>query len=413
MKILLVAPVCDGTAVGESRIAFQWAQRLADRHDVTVLSYYQRTGRPLTPQLPRARVVEWAEPPFLSRFSRFNSMINPGYVSFYFRVRRWLKANARQEHFDVAHQVVPVSVRYPSPLAGSGIPYVIGPVGGSLVSPPAFAAEEGGAPWYTRLRAIDGFRLRRDPVLRHSFSQASVVLGIARYVADLLASIPLQDFRELNDSGIDALPEPVAPSERTEGVRLLFVGRLVRTKGARDAIRAVARVPRGTVTLDVVGEGYDLDACRLLVDSLDLQDLVTFHGWVPHDEVMEHFAKADVFVFPSYREAGGIVVTEAMSFGLPVIVCDGGGPANTVTDGCGIRVPAHTPEQYARDLATAISTLAAGPALRAALGTSGRQCVAQRGLWDVRIRTIECIYRSVVEQRQSGVRRDVCDPPGE
>ena len=49
-------------------------------------------------------------------------------------------------------------------------------------------------------------------------------------------------------------------------MRLLYVGRLVRSKGLRDAIRAIARLTSSApVVLDVVGEGFDREACETLV----------------------------------------------------------------------------------------------------------------------------------------------------
>ncbi|MDQ7992686.1 MAG: hypothetical protein AAGC63_05770, partial [Propionicimonas sp.] len=252
MKLLLVAPTADSEAVGESWIAYQWVARLAERHDVTVLSYHQRAKRPLAGQLPNARVVEWREPPLVGRNERFSAMLNPGYLPFLWRARRWIRAaRARGEHFDLGHQVAPVSLRYPSPLAATGIPYVVGPVGGSLDSPPAFVAEEGGAPWFTALRRLDTFRLRHDPVLRRSFAQAACVLGIADYVRDLLGDIPVREFRVLSDTGIEELPPAAPGSDRTAGVRFLFVGRVIRTKGVRDAVRAIGTLPPEVGVLDV------------------------------------------------------------------------------------------------------------------------------------------------------------------
>lgn len=396
MKLLLVAPTADRDATGESWIAYQWVSRLAKRHDVTVLSYYQRTKRPLAGQLPGVRVVEWREPPVIGRNERFSAMLNPGYVPFSWHARRWIRAAVAQgERFDVAHQLAPVSLRYASPLAGSGIPYVVGPVGGSLASPPGFAAEEGGAPWFTALRALDGFRLRHDRVLRRSFSEAACVIGIADYVRDLLDGIRLRSFRTLSDTGIEALPPAAPGSGRTRGVRFLFVGRVIRTKGVRDAVRAMQLLPRGTGVLDVVGDGYDREACQRLAVELEVDDLVRFHGRVPHEEVLVLMSEADVFVFPSYREAGGIVVTEAMSYGLPVIVCDLGGPATTVDDASGIKVPAHDPVQLATAVSDAMAALAADPQRRAAMGSAGRSRIAQLSLWDNRVAFMERIYEEV------------------
>lgn len=396
MKLLLVAPLADRHAVGESWIAFQWASRLAARHEVTVLSYHTRTGRALQPQLPGARVIEWREPPLIGRNERFAAMLKPGYIPFRWHARRWIRdALARGEQFDVAHQLSPVSLRYATPLTGCGIPYVMGPVGGSLTSPAAFVPEESGAPWFTSLRVLDGFRLRHEIGLRRTFAEAACVIGIADYVKELLEGIPLKDFRTLSDTGVDSLPEPASGSSRTSGVRFLYVGRVIRTKGVRDAIRAVGLLPRGLVVLDVVGEGHDRSVCEALVAELGLTRFVRFHGRVPHDQVASYYTRADVFLFPSYREAGGIVVVEAMSHGLPVIVCDRGGPATSVDDASGFRIAATEPKQYAHALAGRMAELARDPEKRQAMGMAARLRIKSNGLWQSRVEYIEQIYAEV------------------
>ena len=49
-------------------------------------------------------------------------MLKPGYISFYMQARRWIKNSLQSgDTFDVAHQVTPASLRYPSPAAGLGI----------------------------------------------------------------------------------------------------------------------------------------------------------------------------------------------------------------------------------------------------------------------------------------------------
>ena len=106
----------------------------------------------------------------------------------------------------MAHQVVPVAMRYPSPLRVSSVPYIIGPVGGSLESPPGFQGLDNG-PWYQRLRALDGLRMRRDPSLRHSYERAAVVLGIADYVREFLGPLSLHRFEVLSETGLVEMPE--------------------------------------------------------------------------------------------------------------------------------------------------------------------------------------------------------------
>ena len=262
-KILLVAPTIDGTDVGEAWVAYQWASRLSVRHDLTVLTYAKVGAPSARAQLPDAEVVEWREPPVLHRMERFNSILKPGYPVFAVRARRWLRdAAASGRHFDVAHQVAPVAMRYPSPLAGSGIPYLMGPLGGSLPSPVGFAQEEGTAPWYMKLRALDALRFRHDPVLRRSYCGAAIVIGIAPYVEELLRDVPIRRFEVLSETGLTDLPPHVDRQSRSGPTRLLYVGRLVRTKGARDAIRALAHLRDLDVHLDVVGSGPDGEACQ-------------------------------------------------------------------------------------------------------------------------------------------------------
>jgi glycosyltransferase involved in cell wall biosynthesis len=399
-KLLLIVPTCDGLDVGEAWVAYQWARHLAVRNDLTVLTYHKRGRTPASAQLPGIRVIEWAEPPGLGRAERFNSMLKPGYVPFYFRARRWIRAaQARGERFDVAFQPVPVAMRYPSPVAGLGIPLVIGPVGGSLQSPPGFRDGERRAPWYLRLRKLDQLRVRRDPLLRGTYEQASCVLGIAPYVREFLSGIAVRRFEVMSETGIQALPEPVNRADRSGEMRLLFVGRLIPTKGARDAIRALGLARELPASLDIVGDGYDRAACEALTAELGLSDRVRFHGQISRGQVEDLYRSADIFVFPSYREPGGNVVFEAMGHGLPLIVSDLGGPGNVVDETCGIRLHPETPEQYARDIAAAVSKLVTRGDLRRALGEGARQRVADIGLWASKAANLEALCAEVTAQR--------------
>ena len=402
-KLLLIAPTCNAQDVGEAFVGYQWVRQLSARHDLTVLTYHKAGAPPLSTQISGARIIEWAEPPGVGRAERLNSMLKPAYVPFYARARRWIRAAlARGERFDLAHQPLPVAVRYPSPLAGLGIPYVLGPVGGSLGSPPAFTAEEGTSPWYVALRGLDGLRLRRDPLLRLTFQQAGCVLGIAPYVRDRLAGVGVRRFVVMSETGLDTLPGPVDRTGRRGPARLLYVGRLVRTKGARDAIRAVGMLPGLPVCLDVVGDGCDRGACEALAGQLGLGGRVRFHGWLAREQVDAFYRDADVFVFPSYREPGGNVTFEAMGHGLPLVVSDRGGPSAVVDATCGIRVHPESPDQYAQDLASAVAGLVRDPALRTALGQGARRRVREIGLWDTRAQQIEPVYAGVLADGASG-----------
>jgi glycosyltransferase involved in cell wall biosynthesis len=395
-KVLLIAPTCDPNDVGEAWVAYQWAKGLAARHDVTLLTYHKRGKQPAAKTLSDVHVVEWTEPPLVGRAERLNSMLKPGYAPFFLRARRWIRnALARGDHFDIAHQPVPVAMRYPSPILGLGVPYVIGPVGGGLISPPGFADDDT-APWYVGLRSLDGLRLRRDPLLRRTYEGADCVLGIADYVRESLEGMRIRRFEIMSETGIEQLPPAPARDAPRRPIRLLFVGRLIRTKGARDAVHAMQHLTDLDIVLDVVGDGYDRSACEQLAAELGLARRVVFHGRQPRTSVTRFYRQADIFVFPSYREPGGNVTYEAMAAGLPVITSDRGGPGAAIDDSSGIRVTPTAPHAFSRTLAAAIRRLVDNEELRKKLGEGAYRRVGEIGLWDQKINLATTLYDEIL-----------------
>lgn len=400
-RVLLIAPA-NGQDIGELWVGFQWARNLAPLHDVTLLSYRKRGASPVAGQLSGLRVIEWVEPAGFGRFERFNSLLKPGYLSFYMQARRWIRAAlAAGERFDVAHQPVPVAIRYPSPVAGLGIPYIVGPVGGSLDSPAGFVADEGGEPWYVRLRKIDDLRLRHDPLLRRTYEDASCVVGIAPYVRDELGSVSVRRFETMSETGLVTLPDAptrdyLAPTEGRP-LRLLFVGRVIRTKGVRDVVAAMGRLADLPIELDVVGDGFDRGACESLAARLGVSASINFVGRLPRDAVDDYYRRADIFVFPSYREPGGNAVFEAMGFALPLVVCDRGGPASAVDESCAELLTAIDPDQYAQSIADSVRRLALDPDRRRRMGLAARSRVQNVGLWSSKIEAMSALYATLCD----------------
>jgi len=408
-RVLMIAPNFNREDVGEAWSSYQWVAGLAEHFDVTALTYTRRDRPAATPQIPGARVIEWRDLPLVGRGERFNAMLKPGYVAFHRRARGWIRrALASGERFDVALQVAPLAIRYPSPLVGMGIPYLIGPLAGSLPTPPAFRGEVA-EPWYMRLRELDRWRLRSDPWLRRTYREAQIVIGVGPYVGELMDGIGVKRFEWASETGVETLPPP-RPMETAasthESIRLLYVGRVVRTKGLRDAVRALGHLPPGVrVRLDAVGDGPDLAACRREAAELGLGGCVVFHGRVPRERVDEFYRAADVFVFPSFREPSGNVVLEAMGHALPLIVADRGGPGYAVRPDAGVRVAVRDPAQFARDLAAAIEDLAQDRARLACFGQGARELVTRQHLWPKKIEWMCGLIEQVVGAGGSVARR--------
>ena len=160
--------------------------------------------------------------------------------------------------------------------------------------------------------------------------------------------------------------------------------------------------PSRPFRFDVVGDGFDREACERLVTQLGLTDTVHFHGRLARQDVDRFYRDADVFVFPSYREPGGNVVLEAMAHSLALIVCDRGGPGAAVTENCAIKVPAQDPDQFVRDLSTAIARLIDDGELRRRLAVAARAHVTATALWDTKIDRATELYRELVVEHRRG-----------
>jgi len=407
MKVVLFAPHIDATDVGEALVAYKWAEALSRRVDLTVLAF-QRPGRPdLARQLPHAEVVTWPEPAILLKAERLNAMLKPGYLLIYRDGRRWLRRQMAQgRRFDIGHQLMPQAARYPALFHGLGIPHVLGPLGGSLPTPEAFRAEAGPGRWFTRLRALDAWRFRHDFWLRRSFKSADLILGVAPYMRETLGAIPLRRFEPVLELGIDDLA-PERPLGQGAGLQLVHVGRGVRTKGLRDAVRAMAHLDDlRDVTLISAGQGEEIEKARAEAQALNVADRVTFLGQITHTEVRALYEASDIFVFPSFREAAGGVLYEAMRAGLPVITVNHGGPGFITDDACAIRLALSTPEALARDIAGAVRELYGDRDRLRAMGAASRARVAAEGLWDNKIDQMIGFYTEILDKApQQGARQ--------
>lgn len=165
-----------------------------------------------------------------------------------------------------------------------------------------------------------------------------------------------------------------------EASRLLFVGQCAEYKGLEYLIRAMPLLSDPSVTLDVVGntQGEPDYYARLvaLVGEFSLQDRIVFHGHVSDRAVLGRFYEhADIFVLPSLVEGFGIVLLEAMSYGLPIVGTMVGAIPELVMHGVnGFLVPPANPAA----LAEAISRLLDSVGLRKQCGQAGHRFVVER-----------------------------------
>jgi glycogen synthase len=162
------------------------------------------------------------------------------------------------------------------------------------------------------------------------------------------AQLPLGDWRVIYN-GIDLSRfHPRQTAEPRDGLRLLFVGRLVKEKGAHLAIAAVRELRRqgySDIRLDVAGipcfpQRYH-DGLQDAVAEAQLGNHVRFLGAVPNAELPGVYRTHDALLFPSsHLEGLPVTILEAMACGVVVVATTSGGTAELLEDGKnGLAVP--------------------------------------------------------------------------
>lgn len=158
-------------------------------------------------------------------------------------------------------------------------------------------------------------------------------------LADAYA-IPLKASTTVVEPGVEQAP--VSPAgEPGEPLRLLCVATLTPRKGQDVLIEALAGLKASGWRCDCYGGARDAEftlRLQYLVEFHDLEAQVTLHGECGSDTLEAAYQHAHALVLPSWYEGYGMVVTEALAHGLPVITTTGGALRDTLPAGAGLSV---------------------------------------------------------------------------
>ena len=201
--------------------------------------------------------------------------------------------------------------------------------------------------------------------------------------------------------GLDVEPAPSGATGRSHAdtpVKLLYVGEISRVKGLTYLIEAMSRIRHLPVELDVVGgckqEPAYYQLVRRGIDQHGLADRVRFHGHLGRSQLDDLLPRTHILVAPSLSEGYGMMLAEAMCYGLPIIATNAGAIPEIVVDGAnGLLVP----PADAAALAAAIERLVSGPALRERMGETNRRKALALPTWDDFRATLECDLAPLIE----------------
>jgi len=185
-----------------------------------------------------------------------------------------------------------------------------------------------------------------------------------------------------------------------EGPMVGVVARLEPEKGHPTLLEGwpavLAEYP--TATLFIIGEGSRRVALEAQAAELGIAGSVVFTD--RRDDVPAVTKALDVAVLPSYREAQGLTILEAMALSRPVVASNVGGIPEMIEDGVtGLLVPPHDADA----LGAAITRLLRDHPLADTLARAGHDLVHERFCVELMARAVETIYDEAVAEREVAV----------
>ena len=233
------------------------------------------------------------------------------------------------------------------------------------------ASRLSGVPWSFTAHATE---IYADNLLREKCESATFVRFIAKAMMERARSVApgVDESRwTLLRLGVEVPPVPTAVPANEPPVVLLAAG-FTGHKGHDVLLDATRRLVDEGQSLEVwlAGAGPAEEEVRRQVQRLALGDVVRFHGYVAHAEVLEWLGegRVDLVVLPSNAEGLPVSLIEALAYGVPAVASDVGGVGELLGDGCGQIVP----PRDAGALAAAMQRVLSSPELRAAQAAAGR-----------------------------------------
>lgn len=191
------------------------------------------------------------------------------------------------------------------------------------------------------------------------------------------------------------VPHASASGWRTAPQRLLYAGRVVRSKGVDTLIRAVAILKRShpNVTLTLIGydTGGQWASLRRLAGQVGVSRSIRWLGGRAHRAVLGEYRRYGMVIMPSRMEAFGLVALEALAQGVPLVSTRRGGLSDFVSD----RVAQVIPTVSAAAIASAVRSVWSDRKRTLLRVLAGRQLAARYSHAAVAAR-YRRLYRSVV-----------------
>ncbi|MGZ5561987.1 MAG: glycosyltransferase family 4 protein [Halobacteriota archaeon] len=193
---------------------------------------------------------------------------------------------------------------------------------------------------YSEAQNPNRLRTRKRAIAQRQFGRmvvrkAAGLLSVSRFAADFFKALGASPAKIYPFGYFRSKPGILSNVRRIKSkdeIEVVFVGQLVHRKGVDLLVEAMCPLFRDYpyLKLTLVGNGVMQTKLDLQVESAGISERVTFAGRVDSNQIPERLSAADLVILPSRWDGWGLVVNEAFSVGVPVIVSDQCGVAELV-----------------------------------------------------------------------------------
>lgn len=156
-------------------------------------------------------------------------------------------------------------------------------------------------------------------------SRISLVFASGKLHVELLNALGYKGNVKVT-KGVGIINKPAfEPQKKEYKKRFLFIGRLSPEKNLKQLIGIFNTLPNHILTL--IGTGIQEKELKSIAN-----ENIVFVGQVENSCLQEYFKNSDIFILPSIAEPWGLVVEEALYFGLPVMVSQNCGASELIED---------------------------------------------------------------------------------
>ena len=439
MKVFVIAFACEPNRTSEPGVGWNIVGELAKHHELTVLTRCNNrkdieTYIAASPQSPHGK-IHWEYYDLAEWFHRLKKKLPCG-IQLYQEL--WQRGAAKNysdrfKKYDIVHHLTFGSIFFTPWAAKYTDSLVWGPIGGaSGTMEDAFLKNESIksrisemfyrlVTWYSFHPAPWAARLRRK--CRAILFRTSELASVAKLEPGQITSVIPET----------AYAGEIAPRQyKTDRhpLKIMSVGRLIPLKGVKYTIQAFSKFIEagGAGELHIYGDGplrseleflatagcgfntetrsrrktsVSSESLSLCVKKSNGGSTVTFHGNVPNSEILAALDSADVLVHSSFREGGSWTILEAMAHAVPVICQDRAGMKDMVTDECGTKIDADTPESLVTGIAGALLRYYCNFGVRQMQGVAGRLRVREQYTWMNCYALINKIYAEVINGQKA------------